>query len=108
MTYKIKGGLKIPQAILDKMRLERLLPAKTIAESTPSTQPTGTGSGAGGVALTPSTSTASNNGNVFKIGGLEYFKKGGMVKKKKTSSRGGSSCVGIAKRGFGKALKKSR
>ena len=56
----------------------------------------------------PSTPPSSEyRGEVIRPGGIASFKKGGMVKKK-ASSKGGSSCVGIAKRGFGKALKKSR
>jgi hypothetical protein len=53
-------------------------------------------------------STAQEEGNRAGMAGTAMgFKRGGMVKKTSSSS-GGSSCVGIAKRGFGKALKKSR
>lgn len=54
----------------------------------------------------PSTPSSEDRGEVIRPGGMLSFKKGGMVKK--ASSKGGSSCVGIAKRGFGKALRKSR
>ena len=50
-------------------------------------------------------SSSPYRGEVIPLGGIASFKKGGMVKKKKISSKSGSSCVGIAKRGFGKALK---